>query len=48
MINLNVLGLHIRGTDKGTANASPNLMRIIEPESYVKEIDKYLKNLFQK
>jgi hypothetical protein len=38
----NVIGIHIRGTDKGTANAASNTMRIVKPSEYVKEIDKYL------
>lgn len=37
-----VLGIHLRGTDKGTANAHPALMRIIRPEQYFPHIDHYL------
>ena len=36
-----VLGLHLRGTDKGTAGASPHLMRIIPPEDYFPFVDRY-------
>ncbi len=36
-----VLGVQIRGTDKGTANSHPKLMRIIKPEEYFPHIDKY-------
>jgi hypothetical protein len=41
MAGHNVLGIHLRGTDKGSAKASSNVMRVIGPEAYVKEIDKY-------
>ncbi len=36
-----VIGLHLRGTDKGTAGASPHLMRIIPPASYFPFVDRY-------
>jgi hypothetical protein len=36
-----VLGIHMRGTDKGTANASARFMRIVGPDEYVREIDSY-------
>jgi hypothetical protein len=37
-----MLGIHMRGTDKGTANASPHLMRIVPPKDYFPYIDKYI------
>lgn len=38
-----VLGLHLRGTDKGTADTKLELMRIVPPEEYFSHIDRYLK-----
>ena len=38
-----VLGVQIRGTDKGTANSHPKLMRIIKPAQYFPFIDRYTK-----
>ena len=29
-----VLGIHMRGSDKGSADSSPELMRIVQPEEY--------------
>jgi hypothetical protein len=37
-----VLGIHMRGSDKGTAESSAELMRIITPEQYYPYIDNYL------
>ena len=37
-----VIGVHLRGTDKGTAWASRSCQRVIEPEAYYPEIDHYL------
>ena len=37
-----MLGVHIRGTDKGTAHAAAELMRIVPPEEYYPHIDKFL------
>ena len=37
-----VLGLHLRGTDKGTADSSPRLMRIVPPAEYFPLIDDYI------
>ena len=37
-----VLGIHMRGTDKGTAKLSPKLMRIIKPREYFPYIDEYI------
>ena len=36
-----VIGVHIRGTDKGSARSAPRLMRIVKPASYFKYIDEY-------
>ncbi len=36
-----VLGIHMRGTDKGTAHAPPSLMRVVKPEEYFPHIDAY-------
>ena len=38
-----VLGIHMRGTDKGTAKSHPELMRVIPPEEYFSHIDEYTK-----
>ena len=38
-----VLGIHMRGTDKGTAYAPPALMRIVKPREYFRHIDAYTK-----
>ncbi len=38
----NVLGIHMRGSDKGTADASPEFMRIIPPKEYYPHIDSYI------
>jgi hypothetical protein len=43
MKGYHVLGVHIRGTDKGTASGAPITMRIVKPSEYVKEIEKYFK-----
>ena len=37
-----VLGIHMRGTDKGTANLPLELMRIVKPKEYFPHIDKYI------
>ena len=37
-----VVGLHMRGSDKGTALSSAKLMRIITPDQYFPYIDNYL------
>jgi len=37
-----VLGLHLRGTDKGTANSDSRLMRIVPPAEYIPLIDDYI------
>ena len=36
-----VLGVHIRGTDKGTADCHPRLSRIVRPREYFPLIDRY-------
>ncbi len=36
-----VIGVHLRGTDKGTAPLPPVLMRIIKPREYFPYIDEY-------
>ena len=38
-----VLGIHMRGTDKGSAKLSPELMRIIKPREYFPYIDEYIR-----
>ena len=38
-----VVGVHMRGTDKGTAKLPPALMRIVRPEEYFPYIDEYTK-----
>jgi GT2 family glycosyltransferase len=38
----NVIGLHIRGTDKGTASLPRHLMRIVKAREYFKYIDDYM------
>ena len=40
--NHKVLGIHMRGTDKGTAHARPALMRVVQPEEYFQHIDRYM------
>ncbi len=37
-----ILGIHMRGSDKGTAQALPRLMRIVHPVEYFPEIDRYI------
>ena len=37
-----MIGLHIRGADKGAARASRSNQRIIDPEAYYPEVDDYL------
>lgn len=37
-----ILGIHMRGTDKGTANVRESLMRIIKPEEYYSHINEYI------
>ncbi len=37
-----VLGLHIRGTDKGCATEAEHLSRIIPPEKYFRHINEYI------
>lgn len=37
-----VLGIHMRGTDKGAAHSLPGLMRVIPPSEYFPYIDKYI------
>ncbi len=37
-----VVGVHMRGSDKGSADASPQLSRIIPPEEYFPHIDRFL------
>lgn len=44
MKDKHVIGIHIRGTDKGSAKATAKTMKVIEPISYIKEIDKYSMN----
>lgn len=41
--NHHVLGIHIRGTDKGSAGSEWQLMRIIKPQEYFACIDAYTK-----
>jgi hypothetical protein len=36
-----VLGIHMRGTDKGTADATAQMMKIITPQQYVPYVDRY-------
>ena len=36
------LGVHLRGTDKGTAGAAPHLMRVVKPTTYFPLVDKYM------
>jgi hypothetical protein len=36
-----VLGVHMRGTDKGSAKLLPELMRIVKPREYFRHIDEY-------
>ena len=36
-----ILGVHMRGTDKGTADAGPSLMRVVKPAEYFPHIDAY-------
>jgi hypothetical protein len=36
-----ILGTHMRGTDKGTAHASADLMRVVPPDEYFPHIDAY-------
>lgn len=42
MVGRTVLGVHMRGTDKGVAVASSNVQRIVGPDAYIEEIDRYL------
>lgn len=37
-----VLGIHMRGTDKGAAHSPPRLMRIVPPSEYFPRIDEYI------
>lgn len=37
-----VLGVHMRGSDKGAADASARLSRIVEPEEYFPHIDRFI------
>ncbi|QKQ24998.1 hypothetical protein [Candidatus Reidiella endopervernicosa] len=37
-----VLGIHMRGTDKGTADSATQLMKIIPPKQYFPYIDRYV------
>lgn len=37
-----MLGIHLRGTDKGTARSHPNLMKVVPPAEYFLFIDDYL------
>ena len=37
-----VLGVHMRGTDKGAAHSPPHLMRIVQPDEYFPHIDAYI------
>jgi len=37
-----VLGVHMRGSDKGAADASQALSRIIEPDEYFPHVDRFL------
>ena len=39
----NVIGLHMRGTDKGSASLPRHLMRIVKPPEYFKYIDDYMR-----
>jgi hypothetical protein len=39
-----VLGIHMRGTDKGFMKLSPELMRIVKPREYFPYVDAYLNN----
>lgn len=41
--NHHVLGIHMRGTDKGTADSATQLMKIIPPKKYFPYIDQYIK-----
>ncbi len=36
------LGIHMRGSDKGSAHARPELMRIVKPSEYFPAIDAYI------
>ncbi len=38
-----VIGVHMRGTDKGTARLTPELMKIVKPSEYFSYIDEYTK-----
>jgi hypothetical protein len=37
-----VVGVHMRGSDKGAADAAPELSRIVEPDEYFPHIDRFL------
>ena len=41
--NDRVIGIHMRGTDKGTAGSSERLMRVVQPKEYFPLIDAYTK-----
>lgn len=40
-IDSKVIGIHMRGTDKGTAGSSERLMRVVPPKEYFPLIDAY-------
>lgn len=40
-VGASVLGVHLRGTDKGAAHGPPALMRIVRPKEYFPHIDAY-------
>ncbi len=37
-----VLGIHLRGTDKGAARGAKNTRQKVKPEAYFPEVDRYL------
>lgn len=44
MLGHPVIGVHVRGTDKGAAGCMPAMRDIVPPEEYVPEIDAYLRD----
>ncbi|MBL7197375.1 MAG: hypothetical protein ISS47_04710 [Candidatus Omnitrophica bacterium] len=39
----NILGIHMRGSDKGTQDSTPRLMRIVTPQEYFPHIDRFVR-----
>ena len=39
-----VLGIHMRGTDKGRVDGPGRTMKIVKPNTYIKEIDRYIQS----